>query len=126
MTPSDWQFIEEQREYVKAIGRWMTFFSVLMAFVIVMFFILCIVSISTSEDSSQTTIMSFILLLNLLCLNPANIMLRAAIVAKKYTENGDIVQMTEFLKLSKRFWKSAGIIVVISIVSFVAMVFSEL
>lgn len=124
MTPSDWQFIEEQREYVKTIGQWMTFFGILMAFVIVMDFIMCIVLISTSEVS--TTVVSFIILLNLLCLNPANIMLRAAIVAKKYTENGDIVQMTEFLKLSKRFWKSAGIIVVISIVSFVAMVISEL
>lgn len=124
MTSSDSQFIEEQREYVKTIGRWMTFFSVLMAFVIVSNFITCIVLISTSEVSA--TAVSFLILLNMLCLNPANLMLRAAIVAKKYTENGDIVQMTEFLKLSKRFWKSAGIIVVISIVSFVAMVISEL
>ena len=124
MTPSDLQFIEEQRKYVKTIGQWMTFFGILMAFVIVMDFIMCIVLISTSEVSA--TAVSFLILLNLLCLNPANLMLRAAIVAKKYTENGDIVQMTEFLKLSKRFWKSAGIIVVISIVSFVAMVISEL
>ena len=124
MTSSDSQFIEEQREYVKTIGRWMTFFSVLMAFVIVTGSIMCIVLLHTSEEF--TTAMSFILLLNLLSLNPANIMLRAAIVAKKYTENGDIVQMTEFLKLNKRFWRSAGIIVLISIVSFVIMVISEL
>lgn len=124
MTPSDWQFIEEQREYVKTIGQWMTFFGILMAFVIASNFITCIVLISTSEVSA--TAVSFLILLNLLSLNPANLMLRAVIVAKKYTENGDIVQMTEFLKLSKRFWKSAGIIVVISIVSFVAMVISEL
>lgn len=124
MTPSDLQFIEEQRKYVKTIGQWMTFFGILMAFVIVSNFITCIVLISTSEVSA--TAVSFLILLNLLCLNPANLMLRAAIVAKKYTKKGDIVQMTEFLELSKRFWKSAGIIVVISIVSLVAMVISEL
>ena len=126
MTPSELQFIEEQREYLRTIGQWMTFFSVMMAFVIVAIFIVCTVSISTSEDSLQTTIMSFIWLLNLLSLNPANLMLRAAIVAKKYTENGDIVQMTEFLRLSKRFWRSAGIIVLISIVSVVIIVVSAL
>lgn len=124
MTPSDLQFIEEQRKYVKTIGQWMTFFGILMAFVIVSNFITCIVLISTSEVSA--TAVSFIILLNLLCLNPANLMLRAAIVAKKYTKTGDIVQMTEFLELSKRFWKSTGIIVVISIVSLVAMVISKL
>lgn len=124
MTPSDLQFIEEQRKYIKTIGRWMMFFGILMAFVIVSNFITCIVLISTSEVSA--TAVSFIILLNLLCLNPAKLMLRAAIVAKKYTKKGDIVQMTEFLELSKRFWKSAGIIVVISIVSLVAMVISEL
>ena len=126
MTPSESQFIEDQCQYVKTIGQWMKFLSILMAFMIVTTIIVCVVSISTSEDSLQTTIMSFILLLNLLCLNPANLMLRTAIVAKKYSENGDIVQIIEFLRLTKRFWRSAGIIVLISIASFFIIVISEL
>ena len=120
MEEKDLQLLEESKLYVSSMGKWMKFFAVL-GCIGIAFLVLCTIfmmavgaNIPLFDGVMSLKWFSLIyIVLAAIYIWPIMYLFRASAAAKQAVEYNDNVQMTEFLKNNKSFWKYCGILTIV-------------
>lgn len=133
MEDKDLQLIEESKKYILKMGKWMSFFAILMIFVSSLFIVLGITHLlAVFIGYTELTLFdlldneeSLIMIMGIVCLltgglyvYPIVCQLRVSNASRYVVESNDNNKMVEFLKYSKRYWSYMGICIVVSFIIF--------
>lgn len=129
MEEKDLQQLEESKLYVSSMGKWMKFFAVLgcigVAFLVLCTIFMMAVGTHVPMFGGVMSLRWFSLIyivLAVLYVWPIIYLFRASTAAKQAVECNDNVQMTEFLKNNKSFWKFCGILSIVMMVLYVVFI----
>lgn len=129
MEEKDLQLLEESKLYVSSMGKWMKFFAVLGCIGIV-FLALCTILMMAvgSHVPVFKGVMSLrwfslmYMVLAVLYVWPIIYLFRSSAAATLAVESNDNVQMVEFLKNNKYFWKFCGILTIVMLALYVVFI----
>lgn len=134
MEEKDLQLLEESKLYVSSMGKWMKFFAILgcigAGFMVLAALLLISVGsfIPLAEDLGVlsrvgTGVVGFIyLIIAAVYIYPIIYLFRASAAARLAIESKDNVQMTEFLKNNKSFWKYCGILTIVLFCFYIVLI----
>ncbi|MBO6050705.1 MAG: hypothetical protein J6P65_01840 [Bacteroidales bacterium] len=129
MEEKDLQLLEESKLYVSSTGKWMKFFAVLgcigIAFLVLCTFFMMVVGAYIPMFSGVMSLRWFSLIyivLAVIYVWPIIYMFRASAAAKLAVESNDNIQMAEFLKNNKSFWKFCGILTIVVLCIYVVAI----
>ena len=125
MEEKDLQLLEESKQYVCSTSKWMKFFAILgcigagflILAAIMMSSLGSIMPLEDDFDVFGRIGLRMVSVLYLVCaavyIYPIITLFRASAAARLAVESNDNVQMTEFLKNNKSFWKYCGILTIV-------------
>lgn len=126
MEEKDLQLLEESKLYVSSMGKWMKFFALLgcvgIAFLVLCTILMMAVGSHIPMFSGMMSLRWFSLIyivLAVLYVWPIIYLFRSSAAAKLAEESNDNVQMVEFLKNNRSFWKFCGILSIVMIALYV-------
>jgi hypothetical protein len=134
MEEKDLQLLEESKLYVSSMGKWMKFFAILgcigAGFMVLAALLLISVGsfIPLAEDLGVlsrvgTGVVGFIyLIIAAVYIYPIIYLFRASAAARLAIESKDNVQMTEFLKNNKSFWRYCGILTIVLFCFYIVLI----
>ena len=128
MEEKDLQLLEESKLYVSSMGKWMKFFAVLGCIGIAILVLCTIFMMAFGGHVPMFGCMSLrwfsliYLIMAVLYIIPTIYLFRASAAAKLAVECNDNVQMTEFLKNNKSFWKFCGIFTIVVLIVYVLVI----
>ncbi len=134
MEEKDLQLLEESKLYVSSTGKWMKFFAILgcigAGFMVLAALLLISVGsfIPLAEDLGVlsrvgTGVVGFIyLIIAAVYIYPIIYLFRASAAARLAIESKDNVQMTEFLKNNKSFWRYCGILTIVLFCFYIVLI----
>ncbi len=134
MEEKDLQLLEESKLYVSSMGKWMKFFAILSCigagFMVLAALLLILVGsfIPLAEDLGVlsrvgTGVVGFIyLIIAAVYIYPIIYLFRASAAARLAIESKDNVQMTEFLKNNKSFWRYCGILTIVLFCFYIVLI----
>ena len=128
MEEKDLQLLEESKLYVSSMGKWMKFFAVLGCIGIAILVLCTIFMMAFGGHIPMFGCMSLrwfsliYLIMAVLYIIPTIYLFRASAAAKLAVECNDNVQMTEFLKNNKSFWKFCGIFTIVVLIVYVLVI----
>lgn len=135
MEENNIRLLEESKMYVSSIGKWLKFFAVFSC-ICIFFLLMCtILMIALGSHipmfhggKSLRWFNLIYIVLALLYIWPILYMFRSSAAAKSAVESNDNVQIVEFLKNNKLYWKFCGILTIVLfavyIVFIIAMIIS--
>ena len=125
MEEKDLQLLEESKLYVSSMGKWMKFFAILSC-IGAGFLVLAAIMVASvgnfmpfDEDFGvfgrigMRMVGILYLVFAAVYIYPIICLFRASAAAKLAVESNDNVQMAEFLKNNKSFWKYCGILTIV-------------
>jgi len=131
MEERDLQLLEESKLYVSSTGKWMKFFAVLgcigAGFMVIAAIIMASVgSYIPLDDDFGSFFMRMMGIIYLVVaavyIYPIIYLFRASAAATLAVESNDNVQMTEFLKNNKSFWKYCGILTIVMFCVYILLI----
>ena len=128
MEEKDLQLLQESKLYVSSMGKWMKFFAVLGCIGIAILVLCTIFMMAFGGHIPMFGCMSLrwfsliYLIMAVLYIIPTIYLFRASAAAKLAVECNDNVQMTEFLKNNKSFWKFCGIFTIVVLIVYVLVI----
>jgi uncharacterized membrane protein (DUF485 family) len=130
MEEKDLQLLEESKLYVSSMGKWMKFFAVLMTIALVFMALGCIgimlfgslIPLDMFGGLSLRWFGILYLILIILYIFPTLYLYRSSAAARLAVECDDNVQMVEFLRNNKSFWKFCGILTIVMLALYVVFI----
>ncbi len=130
MEEKDLQLLQESKLYVSSMGKWMKFFAVLMTIALVFMALGCIgimsfgslIPLDMFGGLSLKWFGLLYLILIILYIFPTLYLYRSSAAARLAVECDDNIQMVEFLKNNKSFWKFCGILTIVMLAMYVVFI----
>jgi len=133
MEEKDLQLLEESKLYVSSMGKWMKFFAILgcigAGFLVIVAIIMATVGSYIPLDKDfglggigMRMVGIIYLVIAAVYIFPIIYLFRASAAARLAVECNDNVQMTEFLKNNKSFWKFCGILTIVMFCFYIVLI----
>lgn len=134
MEEKDLQLLEESKQYVESTGKWMKFFAILgcigVGFLVLAALMMASVGsyIPLDEDFGafgrifMRMFGIIYLVIAAVYIYPIIYLFRASAAARLAAESNDNVQVTEFLKNNKSYWKYCGILTIVMFCVYILLI----